>query len=196
MHEAASRSGPSSFRRRNATLVAAVLLAACSSAQRPRAQPLTSLAEINRALSWHFADVTLASGVVMRSVRGAEVTPERLRWTNEDGRRREMPIAEVVRIVQRARDPGATPPSEGARLLADGPDAAEAEHGGNMGSFSGDSALVAGAVYGALALAASQTDDPGVVLYEAPVGRYLASPAVPAETSTAVAADKTTPPPP
>jgi hypothetical protein len=175
---------------------AAVLLTACSSAPRPPSRPPTGLAEINRALSWHFADVTLASEVVMRGLRGVEVTPEHLRWTNESGQRREMPIAEVARIVQRSRDPAAQPPTEGARMLTGTPPfPLEPEAIGTplSGSFEGDSALIAGAVYGALYLASASSDEPAVLLYEAPVTRYLAT--IPAANSESVPQADREPPP-
>jgi len=136
---------------------AAVLLAACSSAPRLPSRPPTSLAEINRALSWRFADVTLASEVVMRGLRAVEVTPERLRWTNESGQRREMPIAEVARIVLRGRDPSAPPPSEGAKMLAEatppleeGTSAHFVEAG--FGALDGATEAVVGVALGALAI--------------------------------------------
>lgn len=157
-----------------------VALAACASSPQPRTRPPTTLAEINRALSWRFADVTLTNEVVMRGLRAVEVTPEHLRWTNESRQRREMPIAEVARIVLRGRDPAAQPPTEGAKML-DGtpPFPAEPEVGTPLsGSFEGDSAVIAGAVYGALYLASEASGDSGVLIYEAPVTRYLAGPAV------------------
>ncbi len=159
--------------------VLSAALAACSSAPRAPAHPPTTLAEVNLALSWHFADVTLANRVVMHGLRSVEVTADELRWTNDQGQQREMPIGEVVRIVLRGEDPAAPPPTEGSRMLG-GPlpadSSATAGSGTGFGSASGKSAAVAGAVYGALAIATSQTWDPGEVIYEAPVTRYLPAP--------------------
>jgi len=175
--------------RRVAAVALFTALAACASTPQPRAHPPTSLAEINRALSWRFADVTLASEVVMRSLRGVEVTSELLRWTNESGQRREMPIAEVVRIVLRGRDPSAAPPSEGAKMLAEAtppPEEGTSAHvvEAGFGALDGATGAVVGVALGALALAADQADDdPGVLIYEAPVTRY--QPAAPAEEVTA-----------
>jgi hypothetical protein len=178
--------------RRTAALALATGLAACSSAPRLPSRPPRSLAEINRALSWHFADVTLASEVVMRGLRAVEVTPEHLRWTNELDQRREMPIAEVARIVLRGRDPEARPPSEGAKMLAGTPPfPSEPELGTPMsGSFQGGAAVAAAALYGALYLASAGDEEPGVLIYEAPVTRY--QPAAPAEEVDAAGVPATT----
>jgi hypothetical protein len=157
-------------------LVAA--LAACSSAPRSRSPAPTTLVEVNRALSRRFADVTLTNAVVMRGLRGVEVTPERLLWTNERGQRREMPIAEVERIVLRGRDPGAAPPSDGARLLAGAsPPPSEPMFGTPVaGPISGEAAVATAALYGALYLLSANFEAPGVVIYEGPVNRYVTTP--------------------
>lgn len=159
-------------------LAFAVALAGCSSAPEPRTRPPTTLAEINRALSWRFADVELVGGVVMRGLRGVHVTPERLVWLNERGQLREMAIGDVTRIVLRGRDPAAKPPTAGAELMEDPPHSPpEPEYGAPLeGSFEGGSAVLAGVLYGALFLASLGDEAPGVLIYEAPVTRYLTSP--------------------
>ena len=161
-----------------AALVAA--LAACASTPQPRTRPLTTLAEINHALSWHLADVELVDEVVMRGLRGVEVTPERLRWRNELGQHREMPIEEVARIVLRGRDPAARPPSEGARMLDESGRSPETSVGqfveAGFGALDGETGALVGVALGALALAVDQVEEPGIVIYEAPTTRYVADP--------------------
>lgn len=153
-------------------------LSACSSAPQPRATPPRTLDEVNLALAWRFADVTLTNQVVMRRLRGVSVTAAKLLWKSDDGVLRQMPIEEVARIVLRGKDPDAAPPTEGARLM-DGPQppgtrAAEPDSSFLSGSWEGETGALVGAAAGALALAAEAGDnEPAVLIYESPVTRYL-----------------------
>lgn len=156
----------------------ALALSACSSTPRPRATPPTALDEINLALAWRFADVTLTNQVVMRRLRGVSVTASKLLWKGDDGVFRQMPIEEVARIVLRGKDPEAAPPTAGARLM-DGPPpagtrAAEPDSSFLSGSWGGETGALVGAAASALALAAEAGDnEPAVLIYESPVTRYL-----------------------
>lgn len=138
----------------------ASLLSACSSAPRPPQDPPASLETINAALIGHLADVTLTDGVVMRRLQGVSISLEKLSWTTERRQIREMPIAEVVRIV-------ALSTREKARVFdADG---------GFEGSVDGATGAAVGVALATVGLAAerNRTEETGVVVYEAPISRYL-----------------------
>ncbi len=166
------------------TLAAAALAAiACSAEPQPRAAPPATLTAVNLSLAQRFADVSLVDGMILHRLRSVRVSPDRLSWVNDQRQLREMPIAQVTRIVARGKDPDAPAPTEGARLLRDpappssDPLAASATNGTTImgpvlpGSSAGEAVLAA--VVTTLGVVSLESEEPGEIVYEGPVTRYL-----------------------